>query len=121
MYACLVPLGKLTVATTGTTVPLSTNCGPLGGNIGSNPPPVPGQALRQIVLQAPASGNTGNVYLLPRGKTASNTASIIAVIEPGQTVPVPWGLLVSNGLLPENFVLDADTNGNFVYGYGVTA
>lgn len=119
-YANLVPLGKITVTTAGTPVLLSTNCGPQAGQVTTGPtPPLSGQPFRGIVLTAPASGNTGNVYLLPRGKTASNTESIIAAIEPGTTVPIPYGTLWGSGILPENFVLDADTNGNFVYGYGV--
>lgn len=118
MVPNLVPLGKITVTTAGTPVLLSTNCGVQAGQVGTGPFPAQvGAAFRGIVLQAPASGNTGNVYLMPRGVAATTTAQIIAVIEPGQTVPIPYGVLLSSGILPENFSLDADTNGNYVYGY----
>ena len=121
-WSNVVPLGKLTVATAGTTIPLSTNCGPLAGQVSGTQqsPNRPGQALRQIQIQADA-GNTKNIYVLPRGKTlASNANEIIAALAPGQTVPIPHGISVGSGYLPENFVLDTDTNGNIAYGYGIT-
>jgi hypothetical protein len=120
-YPNIQPLGKLTVATAGTTVLLSTNCGTLGGGATGTQsnPPLPGSPLRQIVLQAPAA-NTLNVYLLPRGSTlSSNPGSIIAAIGPGEIVAIPYGGPFENGILPENFCLDTDTNGNILYGYGI--
>lgn len=118
----LVPLGKITVTTAGTPVLLSINSGPLAGQIGDpknyNNPPVPGQALRQVLLSADAD-NTKNVYVLPRGYTASaNPALIIAAIAPGQTIALPHGFLAGESLLPENFVVDADTDGGILYGVG---
>jgi hypothetical protein len=61
------------------------------------------------------------VYLLTKGSTfAANPGNVIAVIPPtGVPVPIPYGVLLENGILPENFCLDADTNGNFVFGYGI--
>lgn len=126
-YPNLQPLGALTVTAPGTTTLLSANCGPLsGGTMGTwQNPPLPGSALRGVVLQA-AIQNVGNMYLLPRASVAwsgsppvFNGASIIAVIAPGQTVPIPYGQLLDSGLLPENFCLDADTAGNTAFGYGI--
>jgi hypothetical protein len=116
------PLGVLTVSAPGTTTLLSANCGPLaGGTVGTpSNPPLPGTPLRQVVLQAASPGNVGNVYVLPRGSTfAANPGSVLAVIQPNSTVPFPYGLPTANGILPENFCLDADTAGNTVYGYGI--
>lgn len=115
------PLGLITITTAGTPVALSINCGTLGGGVGGTPqnPPLPGSPFRQIVLSCPAA-NTLLVYLLPRGSVAStNPGNIITVIGPGQTVPVPYGGPFENGILPENFVVDADTSGSKVYGYGI--
>jgi hypothetical protein len=41
------------------------------------------------------------------------------VIPPNSIVPVPYGVLLDDGILPENFCLDADTAGNYVVGYGI--
>jgi hypothetical protein len=60
------------------------------------------------------------MYLLPRGKTKANTESIIAAFYPGQVVIFPQSMMVGNGILPENFVLDADVNGSILYGCGYT-
>lgn len=120
------PLGTLTVSAPGTTTLLSANCGSLGGNtVGTQSnPPLPGTRLRGIVLQAPLSlpsgTNVGNVYVLTRGSTfTGNPGNVIAVIAPGSTVSIPYGVLIENGILPENFCLDADTGGNSVIGYGI--
>ena len=116
------PLGQIVVVTPGTTVLLSVNCGTLGGGtVGTQGnPPLPGSALRGIVLQAASPGNVGNVYLMPRGSTfAANPGNVIAVIPPNTIVPIPYGVLMDSGLLPENFCLDADTGGNTIYGYGI--
>jgi hypothetical protein len=118
----LQPLGQLVVTAPGTTVLLSANCGPLGGGASGTQsnPPLPGSALRGITLQAASSTNVGNVYLLPRGKTFSaNPDQVIAVVPPNSIIPIPFGVLLDNGLLPENFCLDADTAGNQVFGYGI--
>jgi hypothetical protein len=119
----MVPLGKITV-TAGTPVPLSTNSGPLAGQAGPitdyNNPPLPGQALRQILLTADAGNATGTmIYILPRGYTASaNPGLILAAIAPGQSVPLPHGFLAGESFLPENFVVDCSTGTASVYGVG---
>lgn len=122
-WTTLVPLGKIS-GTGGTPVALSTNCGALGGQVGSpqsySNPPVPGTPLRQIILTAD-SGNTGQVYLLPRGNTlAANPANVLACIPKGATVAIPYGQPFEGGILPENFVLDSDATDAFVvYGCGI--
>jgi hypothetical protein len=120
-YPNIQPLGLLTVVTPGTTTLLSANSGPMGGGVGGTPqnPPLAGSAMRGVVLQASVQ-NVGNVYLMPRGRTfAANPGDIIALIAPGAIIPVPYGVLLDNGIQPENFCLDADTGGNTVYGYGI--
>lgn len=118
-YSNIIPLGKITVTTAGTPVALSINCGPLGGQIGTSyqSPPLPGIALRQMVLTALAA-NTLMVYLLPRGYTKNDTGLIIAALNPGQTLSLPQGFLAGESFLPENFVVDADTSGSIIFGCG---
>ena len=120
-WSNVVPLGKLTISTAGDAIPLSTNCGALQGSVSGTTasPNIPGQALRQIILSADAE-NKKNVYLLPRGSTlASNPENIIAAIAPGKTIALPFGVSTGAGYLPENFVLDTDTDDNIAYGCGL--
>jgi hypothetical protein len=66
-------------------------------------------------------GNSGNIYLLPRGKTASaNPGSIMAVIGPGGFLPFPAASMLGVGFTPENFCLDTDaaSGTQYAYGYG---
>jgi hypothetical protein len=65
--------------------------------------------------------NTGNLYLLPRGNTATaNPGTIIAKIAPGASLPLPTGIMVGNGFVPENFCLDTDavSGTQLAYGFG---
>lgn len=117
----LVPLGKITV-TGGTPVALSINCGPLAGQTAApgSGAGVAGTALRQIILTAD-SGNTGQIYLLPRGSNlGSNPGNVIACIPKGQTISIPYGQPFEGGILPENFVVDTDgSDTSSVYGTGI--
>src|SRR6266568_5746457 len=122
-YVSLVPLGKIAITAAGTPSPLSQNCGPLAGQIGGSNylnPPIPGSLLRQVTIQS-ATTNSGNLYLLPRGKTATgNPESILLQIGIGGAATSPSGLM-SESILPENFVLDTDavSGTQNAYGYGV--
>lgn len=121
-WSTLVPLGKITVAA-GTTQPLDVNCGALGGQVTDITKPLASQPkgtpLRQIILTAD-KGNGGQIYLLPNGyKASTGPQFILACIPPGDTVVIPTGQPFENGILPENFVLDADTGTNIVYGCGI--
>jgi len=121
-YNALVPLGTLTISAIGATVPLSVNCGPYGGQteLGNY---VPGNAFRGFMLQASAD-NSGNLYLLPRGKTAAaNQDLIFAVLVPGESLVFPMSGMSGIGVLPENFCLDTDAVAGegylaVAYGYG---
>jgi hypothetical protein len=124
----LQPLGIITVSAPGTTTLLSVNCGPLGGGtVGTTAnPPLAGTPFRSIVLQAPLTlggglqTNVGNAYLMPRGSTfTANPGNVLAVIPPGATISFPYAGLPENGILPENFCIDADTAGNTIVGYGI--
>ena len=118
------PLGKMGVTAAGTTTLLSVNCGPQAGatsNPGGQPPYVPflgGRPFRQFQLTAD-SANTGRIFLLPRGQTATgNPGSIIDVLTPGLTRTYPFGVSDSSGYLPENFCLDTDAASGTQYTYG---
>jgi len=118
----IVPLGKATVASPGATVRLSVNCGPLAGAVQNKSTPLApatvGRKVQQFTLQA-ASSNSGNLYLLPAGKTVTaNPDQILAVLPPGSSIPFPVASAGGPGLLPENFVFDTDASGTF-YGYAV--
>lgn len=122
-YQGLVPFGKCSV-TAGTPVSLAVNCGPLGGQVVTQPGggpstiPVPGTSLQQCTIQADPS-NGGNLYLLPRGRTLSaNPTAVLLQIIPGASATFPSGL-TGPGLLPENFVIDSDGGTCVFYGYGV--
>lgn len=119
-WPTLVPLGALTVATQGTTVLLSANCGSLAGQVpGANylDPPIPGTPLRQIILTATGA----DAVLLPRGNTfTGNPANVLAYLPKGVPVAIPYGQPFENGILPENFCLDAaSATPTTVYGCGI--
>ena len=117
-WPTLVPLGNLAVTAAGSTVLLSANCGPLGGQIGApgSGAGVPGTPFRQLIL---CNKGAGNAFLLPRGNTASaNPTTIFAIIPSGGMIPFPHGLPFENGILPENFCVDGDAACT-VYGCGI--
>lgn len=121
-WPTLVPLGQITVAAAGTPVSMAVNCGSLGGQTWTVPynydnPPISGTPLRQVII---TNQGGGNIYILPRGYTASaNPNFIIACIPAGVTLAIPQGQPFENGILPENFVIDADTSGAILYGCGI--
>ena len=120
-YSAFVPLGSITITAAGATVALSANCGPYGGQQGTDWKniPVPGNAWRGMEIQADPANN-GNVYLLPRGKTASaNPGLIMGKIGPGGSLQFPAAVMFGVGFTPENFCLDTDGTSAVVYGYGV--
>ena len=117
----LLPLGKISV-TAGTPVSLAINCGSQQGQVGLVPgttqyAPLPGMAPAQLILTADHN-NTNSIYVLPRGFTAAaNPGLILAAIAPGTLLAFPSNQSQC-GLLPENFVIDADTGTGIVYGVG---
>ena len=125
-YNGITPFGKMAIAAAGTTTLLSVNCGPFGGGVNANPvnylnPPVPGASADYFTIQADLN-NSGNIYLLPRGKTASgNPTSILAQIPPGGAIPFPYAAGGGPGLTPENFCLDTDAGSGPQYAYGYAA
>ena len=118
-WPVLVPLGSISVATQGTTVLLSANCGTMAGGISTPtvPAPMPGTPFRQIILTA-----TGNdAVLMPRGSTfTGNPGNVIAYLPKGIPVAIPQGQPFENGILPENFCIDIPAAAaSTVYGCGV--
>lgn len=122
-YNGIVPLGKIAITAAGTTTLLSVNCGPFGGAVGGTPsnPPVPGAAADYFMIQADLN-NSGNLYLMPRGKTAvGNPAAILAQLPPGSAIPFPYSSGGGPGLTPENFCLDTDAVAGTQNAYGYAA
>lgn len=119
-YPSFIPLGRLAITAAGTTTLLSANCGPYGGQAGGSwqNPPLPGNAWRGMEIQADPS-NSGDIYLLPRGKTAAgNPEAIMAKIGPGGSLPFPASSMIGCGFTPENFCLDTDAESGTQYAYG---
>lgn len=119
-YDGQVPLGKMTIAAAGTPTSLAVNCGNFGGSIsgpGYQNPGLPGGAAVQFTIQSDPS-NSGNLYLMPRGKTVTaNPGSIMAIIFPGGSITYP-NLSTGPGMQPENYALDTDGAGAQVaYGF----
>lgn len=122
-YNGITPLGKMAITAAGTTTLLSVNCGVFGGAVGGTPsnPPVPGQAADYFLIEAD-SANGGNLYLMPRGKTAAgNPTFILAQIPPGGAFPFPYSAGGGPGLQPENFCLDTDAVSGTQHAYGYAA
>lgn len=115
----LWPLGKITVAASGTAVALNTNVGAQTQTSTS----APTRAVRQLILTAPA-GNTGLTYLLlqPAGGGASKTTTnfVVAALNPGETRYLPEGLFGVN-IDIDSYVVDADTTNNVLYASAVVA
>jgi hypothetical protein len=120
--SAFVPIGQLAITAAGTTTLLSANCGTYGGQTAAPGTTAwtPGAAWRGMEIQADPA-NSGNLFLLPRGKTASaNPGSIIAKIGPGGSLPFPAVAMSGIGFTPENFCLDMDGTGTqYAYGYGI--
>lgn len=118
-WPTLVPLGSLAVSTQGTTVLLSANCGPLGGQLGApgSGAGVPGTPFRQIILTA-----TGNdAVLMTRGSTFTGTVgNVVAYLPKGIPVAIPNGQPFEGGILPENYCIDVPAAAaSTVYGCGI--
>lgn len=106
----LWPFGQIVVTTAGTPVALNINIGAQTQTSGHAT-----GAVRQLILTAPA-GNTGPTYLLRKvvGQTvtAANTNFIVAVINPGQEVNLPLGLMLSAAINPDDYLVDAGVTGS---------
>ena len=108
----LWPLGQITVATAGTPVALNTN---VGAQTGGTPTSAPSGNVNALILQCPAT-NTTLTYLLRNVQgqtiTKSDTGFIVAIVAPGDTVTLPSGLFIGTPINVDDYLVDADTNGN---------
>jgi len=114
------PLGMITVATSGTPIPLNTNVGPQTANAATHPT----VTVRQLILTGD-SDNSGAIYLLRKVQgqivTKLTTNFIVQVIYPGNTVSVPNGnVSINSAINPDDYVVDADNNGDKVFVTAIT-
>lgn len=113
------PFGFITT-TAGTPVPITKNIGaqvqkPGGGGTALS---TFSQKVQQLIFMAPTA-NTGAVYILKRGYSKTQTNGIIAILNPGQILPLPYGYPQRGGLLPDDFYVDitsGSTDGVYVTG-----
>ncbi len=123
------PLGFIQVVTPGTIVNLMSLVDPNNVNDPNVSNRTPAAGVReytanahQIIFQGyqPNSlvygggmiTNAGNVYIVREGGTRNDASHIIGVIPPGGSFSLPIGALVSNGLSPYRYYLDADVAGD---------
>jgi hypothetical protein len=69
------------------------------------------QIMFQGFKSAGAAGlqlNTGNVYVVRKGGSRADLATIVAVVQPGQTIFVASAPAVRNVFSPYRYYLDAD-------------
>lgn len=118
------PLGKITIATAGTPVPINTNVGAQGQGTsqGAGQPLKMSSRIRGLMFSQPLTTTTGKkIYVMKAGYKATQTNGIIAVITCGtstvaatdpQPILLPPGCLL-DGAMPtiDFFTLDADESG----------
>jgi hypothetical protein len=111
------PFGKITVLNAGTPVAINVNIGTQTANATTHPTP----AVKQLIFFA-GPENTDLVYILRNTAGASRltTNFVVAIVAPGQTVPLPNGSLGITSFNPDDYVVDADANGNWVLVTGIT-
>ena len=111
------PLGLITVTTAGTPVNLNTRVGAQKAVAGTRQYP---SRVRQIIFSTPGGTtgrpNAGNIYISYQGATKSDVNNVVLVIPPGAQYSIPHGLgLEQAAIVPDNFSVDADVNGDGVY------
>lgn len=114
-------LGNVTVATPGTPVQItktlqSTAAGS-GNIVGSSTDPVLCNLISIItspITQA-GGGNTGKVYIGSSGMVRATLAGVIAVLSPGQSIPLTINVAL-NAFDANKLYVDADTANDGIYG-----
>jgi hypothetical protein len=107
-YGPFQPLGTITVATAGTPVALNVNLGQYYTQTGKSEYAM---SWSQLWIRA-ASTNTGALYLVTPGQTATNTDSIIWYLLPGEYIFIGSDALSRNTYSFNDLMIDAATNGN---------
>ncbi len=117
----LQPLGNVLVASPGTpvqiTATLQATAAGSGYIVGSSTDIVPCKMVSIIaspITQAGA-GNTSKIYFGVKGMVKATLAGVIAVLSPGQSIPVTVQDSV-NPLNANDFYVDADTANDGFYG-----
>ena len=119
------PLGLITVPTPGTPVGIMSLVDPSGRQDPANPTAAGVREYtsraQQIMFQGFTAGtgrgvggtgtlvpNTGNVYIVRKSYTATDTGSVVAVLSPGQTVFLASAPTVEDVFSGYRYALDAD-------------
>ncbi len=115
------PLGNVLVATPGTPVQITSTlqatAAGSGNIVGSATDIVPCKmvSISASPITHTGTGNTGRLYLGTRTMVKATLAGVIAIIYPGQTIPITVGDSV-NPLDANTLWIDADTAGDGFFG-----
>lgn len=119
-YGPFWPLGRLTVATPGVPVPMTQNLNAIGLTYTQGGTAQYAASFNQLWLRA-AVGNTGNTYLVVQGGSKSDTNSIVIFLAPGEFIYIGDSANNRNTFGFNDFLVDADTAGNYLQATGVVA
>ena len=111
------PLGLITVTTAGTPVNLNNRVGAQKAVANTRQYP---SRVRQLIFCAPGGTtgrpNTGNIYITYQGATKADVNNVVLILPPGTQMSIPHGVkLEAAAIVPDNFSVDADVNGDGVY------
>lgn len=119
-YGPYWPLGRITVATPGTPVPLTQNLNAAGLAYVPTGTSQYAAAFNQILVRA-AVANTANIYIVVPGGSKNDTNSIIAFLQPGEFIYIGNSARNLNTFGLTDFLIDADTAANYAQVTGVVA
>ena len=115
------PLGNVLVATPGApvqiTATLQATAAGSGNIVNSSTDIVPVKMISIIAspITHAGAGNTGKIYFGVQGMVRATLAGVIAVLSPGQSIPVTVGDSV-NPLDANTLYIDADNAADGIYG-----
>lgn len=116
------PMGLVTVAAPGTTVPVNINVGAQKGAAGQTQRF--SQRCRQFTFSTPGPNatapNTKAIYICKKGYNRTQTNGVLLILEPGQNKSLPDGNLLSGAsVAPDDLVVDSDGPNNSVIVVGI--
>lgn len=114
-------LGKIIVLTAGTPVNFNFNVGSQRASATKQYP----SKVRQFIFSTKGgvtgTPNAGNIYILRAsgGGDRTSVTDVLAVIPPGQIVSFPNGFAMDPAVIPDDFMVDADSPNDSVYITGI--